>query len=82
MESLSSAAARTRKQHGVRYFLSYARSLFFTNLLIYFYTAVCGTVSLFTFPFRLRRPVATCLRQDMVVADPENQWNPCAGGRD
>ena len=47
MESLSSAAARTRKQHGVRYFLSYARSLFFTNLLIYFYTAVCGTVSLF-----------------------------------
>ena len=26
--------------------LSYARSLLFTNLLIYFYTAVCGTVSL------------------------------------
>ena len=30
----------------VRYLLSYARSLLFTNLLIYFYTAVCGTVSL------------------------------------
>lgn len=29
-----------------RYLLSYARSLLFTNLLIYFYTAVCGTVSL------------------------------------
>ncbi len=28
------------------YLLSYARSLLFTNLLIYFYTAVCGTVSL------------------------------------
>ena len=26
--------------------LSYVRSLLFTNLLIYFYTAVCGTVSL------------------------------------
>ncbi len=26
-------------------FLSYARSLFFTDLLIYFYTAVCGTFS-------------------------------------
>ena len=26
--------------------LSYARSLLFTNLLIYFYTAVCGTISL------------------------------------
>lgn len=30
----------------VRYLLSYARSLLFTNLLIYFYTAVCGTISL------------------------------------
>ena len=28
------------------YLLSYARSLLFTNLLIYFYTAVCGTISL------------------------------------
>jgi len=30
----------------VKVILSYARSLLFTNLLIYFYTAVCGTVSL------------------------------------
>ncbi len=30
----------------LRYFLSYLRSLLFTNLLIYFYTAVCGTFSL------------------------------------
>ena len=30
----------------VRNLLSYLRSLFFTNLLIYFYTAVCGTISL------------------------------------
>jgi len=29
-----------------RYYLSYARSIFFTDLLIYFYTAVCGTFSL------------------------------------
>lgn len=29
-----------------RYLLSYARSLLFTNLLIYFYTSVCGTASL------------------------------------
>lgn len=29
-----------------RYLLSYTRSLLFTNLLIYFYTAVCGTGSL------------------------------------
>ena len=28
------------------YILSYARSLFFTNLLIYFYTVICGTASL------------------------------------
>ncbi len=30
----------------VRYYLSYARSLLFTNPLIYFYTVVCGTLSL------------------------------------
>ncbi|HUX10444.1 MAG TPA: lysophospholipid acyltransferase family protein [Terriglobia bacterium] len=35
----SSSGARMRN------FLSYARSLFFTDLLIYFYTAVCGTFS-------------------------------------
>jgi len=34
------------KSHGLRYYLSYLRSLLFTNLLIYFYTAVCGTFSL------------------------------------
>jgi 1-acyl-sn-glycerol-3-phosphate acyltransferase len=35
-----------RNESGFRYRLSYARSLLFTNLLIYFYTAVCGTASL------------------------------------
>jgi 1-acyl-sn-glycerol-3-phosphate acyltransferase len=35
------------KPHRLRYYLSYLRSLLFTNLLIYFYTAVCGTLSLF-----------------------------------
>jgi len=35
-----------RKAQGVSYYLSYLRSLLFTNLLIYFYTAVCGTLSL------------------------------------
>jgi len=35
-----------RKAPGVWYYLSYLRSLLFTNLLIYFYTAVCGTLSL------------------------------------
>ena len=41
------AAPKPRKSGRIRYLLSYARSLLFTNLLIYFYTAVCGTVSLF-----------------------------------
>jgi 1-acyl-sn-glycerol-3-phosphate acyltransferase len=35
------------KPHEVSYYLSYLRSLLFTNLLIYIYTAVCGTLSLF-----------------------------------
>jgi 1-acyl-sn-glycerol-3-phosphate acyltransferase len=35
-----------RRRGRARYFLSYARSLLFTNLLIYFLTAACGTVSL------------------------------------
>jgi 1-acyl-sn-glycerol-3-phosphate acyltransferase len=35
-----------RKPHGTSYYFSYLRSLLFTNLLIYFYTAVCGTLSL------------------------------------
>lgn len=40
------AAPDIQKESRVRYFLSYARSLLFTNLLIYFYTAACGTASL------------------------------------
>jgi 1-acyl-sn-glycerol-3-phosphate acyltransferase len=43
-----------RKAHGVSYYLSYLRSLLFTNLLIYFYTAVCGTLSLFASLFDSR----------------------------
>jgi 1-acyl-sn-glycerol-3-phosphate acyltransferase len=39
-------APQLRKNGRIRYLLSYARSLLFTNLLIYFYTAACGTVSL------------------------------------
>jgi 1-acyl-sn-glycerol-3-phosphate acyltransferase len=35
-----------RKPRGIWYYLSYLRSLLFTNLLIYSYTAVCGTLSL------------------------------------
>jgi 1-acyl-sn-glycerol-3-phosphate acyltransferase len=43
-----------RKAHGISYYLSYLRSLLFTNLLIYFYTAVCGTLSLFASLFDSR----------------------------
>jgi 1-acyl-sn-glycerol-3-phosphate acyltransferase len=43
---LSIPAPKPRRSARARYLLSYARSLVFTNLLIYFYTAVCGTVSL------------------------------------
>jgi 1-acyl-sn-glycerol-3-phosphate acyltransferase len=39
-------SGENRKAQGVSYYLSYLRSLLFTNLLIYFYTAVCGTLSL------------------------------------
>ena len=39
-------ASHARKSGRVRYLLSYTRSLLFTNLLIYFFTAVCGTISL------------------------------------
>jgi 1-acyl-sn-glycerol-3-phosphate acyltransferase len=39
-------APKSRRSGRGRYLLSYARSLLFTNLLIYFYTAVCGTASL------------------------------------
>lgn len=41
-----SEAKKSRRGGRVRYVLSYARSLLFTNILIYFYTAVCGTFSL------------------------------------
>lgn len=41
-----SKAKKTRTGGRVRYVLSYARSLLFTIILIYFYTAVCGTFSL------------------------------------
>ncbi len=39
-------SAAIRHETGAGYYLSYARSLLFTNLLIYFYTVVCGTASL------------------------------------
>ena len=39
-------ARKTRTERRARYLLSYARSLLFTNLLIYSYTAICGTFSL------------------------------------
>ena len=42
----SNPASKPRRSGRVPYHLSYARSLLFTNLLIYFCTAVCGTVSL------------------------------------
>lgn len=47
METAPSTAARKTRRNGrVHYYLSYARSLLFTNLVIYLFTAVCGTVSL------------------------------------
>jgi 1-acyl-sn-glycerol-3-phosphate acyltransferase len=47
MENVSRAAAKQPPaDSGARYYLSYFRSLVFTNLLIYFYTAFCGTLSL------------------------------------
>jgi len=39
-------APKKRQESRFHYYLSYTRSLLFTNLLIYFYTAVCGTISL------------------------------------
>jgi 1-acyl-sn-glycerol-3-phosphate acyltransferase len=45
----TTSAVSTKKNitgERARYYLSYARSLLFTNLLIYFYTAVCGTLSI------------------------------------
>jgi 1-acyl-sn-glycerol-3-phosphate acyltransferase len=47
MENVSQAAAKKTPAAGrLKYYLSYLRSLIFTNPLIYFYTAVCGTFSL------------------------------------
>lgn len=47
METASAMPAKKAlRGERVRYTLSYVRSLFFTNLLIYSYTAVCGTLSL------------------------------------
>ncbi len=37
---------KSSEPRGALYYLSYARSLLFTNLLIYFYTVVCGSLSL------------------------------------
>src|SRR5579872_3504000 len=44
--STPSPVQKIRRETRAHYLLSYARSLLFTNLLIYFYTAVCGTFSL------------------------------------
>lgn len=47
METVSTVPAKkVMPRRTARYYLSYIRSLLFTNLLIYFYTAVCGTLSL------------------------------------
>jgi len=47
-------SSEARKSRGFLYYLSYLRSLLFTNLLIYFYTAVCGTLSLLSSLFDSR----------------------------
>jgi 1-acyl-sn-glycerol-3-phosphate acyltransferase len=47
-------SGEVHKAPAVTYYLSYLRSLLFTNLLIYFYTAVCGTLSLFASLFDSR----------------------------
>jgi 1-acyl-sn-glycerol-3-phosphate acyltransferase len=55
METAQTAPTeKARKAHGISYYLSYLRSLLFTNLLIYFYTAVCGSLSLFASLFDSR----------------------------
>jgi len=47
METVSTEPAKKALPRGTaRYYLSYLRSLVFTDLLIYFYTMVCGTFSL------------------------------------
>src|SRR5215468_11280276 len=46
METASTSLGRTTEESGLRYYLSYARSLLFTDPLICFYTAVIATASL------------------------------------
>ena len=47
VETVSTIAAKKAAgEDGLRYYLSYARSVLFTNNLIYLYTALCGTASL------------------------------------
>lgn len=47
METVSTAPIKKADDNeGLRYYLSYARSLIITNNLIYLYTALCGTASL------------------------------------
>jgi 1-acyl-sn-glycerol-3-phosphate acyltransferase len=47
METVSTASAKKPvRASRARYYLSYLRSLLFTDLLVCFYTAVCGTLSL------------------------------------
>jgi 1-acyl-sn-glycerol-3-phosphate acyltransferase len=47
MERASTVPAKkAASESGSRYYLGYLRSLLFTNPLIYFYTAACGTASL------------------------------------
>jgi 1-acyl-sn-glycerol-3-phosphate acyltransferase len=45
MEAASTTLARKTEESGLRYYLSYARSLLFTDLLICFYTVVLATAS-------------------------------------
>jgi 1-acyl-sn-glycerol-3-phosphate acyltransferase len=46
MDTVSTVPAKRAVPEGkARYYLSYLRSLLFTNLLIYLYTVVCGTFS-------------------------------------
>jgi 1-acyl-sn-glycerol-3-phosphate acyltransferase len=77
------AAPTPRRETRARYLLSYARSLLFTNLLIYFYTAVYGTA------FPCSASLVDCAGAGgnmpaparWSMADPENQRNPRARGR-
>jgi 1-acyl-sn-glycerol-3-phosphate acyltransferase len=55
METASTAPANPHlRRERIWYYLSYLRSLLFTNLLIYSYTAVCGALSLLGSLFDVR----------------------------